>query len=109
MTPWRPGIEHGMGQWRPAKRSPAPTARYTTRRVSPSATIASPAPKYTTSIQVTGCMSSRISPAICPVKITPASTETHAPTSGVVTISTAAAAALPATATTGSSRASGSC
>ena len=34
-------------------------------------------------------------PGDLPVKITPASTETHAPASGAMTISTAAAAALP--------------
>jgi hypothetical protein len=46
-----------------------------------------------------GCLSSRTSPAICPIKVAPASVETHAPIPGVLTVSSAAAAALPPTAT----------
>ena len=54
--------------------------------------------KYATSIPVTGRLSSRISPTICPIRMAPASIEIHAPTSGLASVATVARAALPPTA-----------
>ena len=99
VTPWRPGMEHGMGQWCPAKRGPGtrtgaggvlhhPKGQPQRHHRQPGSEIHDLYPGN-------GLCEQSDLPGDLPVKITPASTETHAPASGAMTISTAAAAALP--------------
>lgn len=104
MTPWRPGMEHGMGQWCPAKRSPGartgadgalhhPKGQPQRHHRQPGSEIHDLYPGN-------GLCEQSDLPGDLPRQDHPGQHRNPPPpTSGVVTISTAAAAALPPTAT----------